>query len=148
MRGEIYDIDGKKIFCFGGGYSLDKDYRVPGRTWWPQEMPEPEEYRRASESLRRVHGRVDYIATHAAPLETGYYLSALHPGNIRPPRPEELPLTSFLEDVRHVTDYRRWYFGHLHTDQELWWRGQAAVFDALRELDSGKVVRQWSRYEG
>ena len=33
MRGEIYDIDGKKIFCFGGGYSLDKDYRVPGRTW-------------------------------------------------------------------------------------------------------------------
>lgn len=47
-----------------------------------------------------------------------------------------------------MTDYRRWYFGHLHTDQELWWRGQAAVFDALRELDSGKVVRQWSRYEG
>lgn len=91
---------------------------------------------------------VDYIVTHAAPLETGYYLSALHPGNIRPPRPEELPLTSFLEDVRHVTDYRRWYFGHLHTDQELWWRGQAAVFDTLRELDSGKVVRQWSRYEG
>ena len=148
MRGEVYLIEGRTVFTFGGGHSADFWRRKPGASWWPQEMPEPEEYRRASESLRRVHGRVDYIVTHAAPLETGYYLSALHPGNIRPPRPEELPLTSFLEDVRHVTDYRRWYFGHLHTDQELWWRGQAAVFDALRELDSGKVVRQWSRYEG
>ena len=35
-----YMIDGKKVFCFGGGYSLDKDYRVPGRTWWPQDLPE------------------------------------------------------------------------------------------------------------
>ena len=82
------------------------------------------------------------------PLRPGCPPPALPRGNTPPPRPEELPLTSFLEDVRHVTDYRRWYFGHLHTDQELWWRGQAAVFDALRELDSGKVVRQWSRYEG
>lgn len=38
MRGETYDIDGKKLFCFGGGYSLDKDYRVQGRAWWPQEI--------------------------------------------------------------------------------------------------------------
>lgn len=47
MRGEIYDIDGKKVFCFGGGYSLDRDYRVPGRTWWPQEMPNDEEYKQS-----------------------------------------------------------------------------------------------------
>ena len=107
MRGEVYLIEGRTVFTFGGGHSADFWRRKPGTSWWPQEMPEPEEYRRASESLRRVHGRVDYIVTHAAPLETGYYLSALHPGNIRPPRPEELPLTSFLEDVRHVTDYRR-----------------------------------------
>lgn len=33
MRGEIYEIDGKKVFTFGGGYSLDRDFRVPGKTW-------------------------------------------------------------------------------------------------------------------
>ena len=78
MRGEVYLIEGRTVFTFGGGHSADFWRRKPGASWWPQEMPEPEEYRRASESLRRVHGRVDYIVTHAAPLETGYYLSALH----------------------------------------------------------------------
>ena len=68
MRGEVYLIEGRTVFTFGGGHSADFWRRKPGASWWPQEMPEPEEYRRASESLRRVHGRVDYIVTHAAPL--------------------------------------------------------------------------------
>lgn len=44
MRGEIYRLDlpgyeGKTLFTFGGGYSLDKALRVPGESWWPQERP-------------------------------------------------------------------------------------------------------------
>ena len=74
MRGEIYDIDGKKIFCFGGGYSLDKDYRVPGRTWWPQEMPDDGEYRNATKNLEECGFTVDYILTHTAPAD----LSLIH----------------------------------------------------------------------
>ena len=35
MRGEIYTLEGKKLFVFGGGRSIDKAYRVPGRSWWP-----------------------------------------------------------------------------------------------------------------
>lgn len=57
MRGEVYLIEGRTVFTFGGGHSADFWRRKPGASWWPQEMPEPEEYRRASESLRRVHGR-------------------------------------------------------------------------------------------
>ena len=38
-RGEIYTIDGKKFFCFGGAKSTDKEWRVEGLSWWPEEMP-------------------------------------------------------------------------------------------------------------
>ena len=38
-RGEIYEIEGKKIFTMGGAYSIDRHMRIPYQSWWPQEMP-------------------------------------------------------------------------------------------------------------
>lgn len=35
----MYDIEGKRIFVFGGAYSIDKAMRTPGKSWWPDEMP-------------------------------------------------------------------------------------------------------------
>ena len=52
MRCEVYEIDSKKIFVFGGGYSIDKDYRVLGKSWWPEEMPNEVEYENASRNLQ------------------------------------------------------------------------------------------------
>lgn len=43
MRGEVYLIEGRTVFTFGGGHSADFWQRKPGTSWWPQEMPEPEE---------------------------------------------------------------------------------------------------------
>ena len=39
MRGEIYIIEGKTFFTFGGGYSCDIETRVEHRSWWQQELP-------------------------------------------------------------------------------------------------------------
>jgi predicted phosphodiesterase len=36
MRGQVYEIEGKKFFTMGGASSLDKQYRVAGKSWWPQ----------------------------------------------------------------------------------------------------------------
>lgn len=43
MRGEIYLIEGKKIFTFGGAFSHDKMYRREGISWWEDELPTKEE---------------------------------------------------------------------------------------------------------
>ena len=61
---------------------------------------------------------------------------------------EEQPLTNFLEYVRSVIDYKIWYFGHFHVDigteaQYSLWRNQIGLYDAVRELETGKVV--WYR---
>lgn len=104
MRGEIYDIDEKKVFCFGGGYSLDRDYRVPGRTWWPQEMPSDEEYKNATNNLKACELKIDYVLTHTSPADTVEYMSRLNLG-IKKIVVEECPLTGYLQWVVEKVSY-------------------------------------------
>ena len=39
MRGQIYTINGKKIFTMGGASSHDKEARTDRKTWWEEELP-------------------------------------------------------------------------------------------------------------
>ena len=42
LRGECYEIEGKRVFALGGGESTDMDIRVEGETWWSRELPSAE----------------------------------------------------------------------------------------------------------
>ncbi|MBQ4534490.1 MAG: metallophosphoesterase, partial [Ruminococcus sp.] len=39
MRGQVYTIENKKIFTFGGGHSQDFDFRRSSENWWKREKP-------------------------------------------------------------------------------------------------------------
>ena len=132
MRGQVFNIDGKKIFAFGGGYSIDKYMRRPHISWWPQEMPTKEEMDEGIDNLKAVDNKVDYIITHTAPEDT---MNMFHPYH-----PEEKPLNNYLEYIRENVEYRQWYFGHMHGDRELW-RNQTMVFQALRNMETNEVVK-------
>ncbi len=138
MRGEIYELDHLRMFVMGGGTSLDRASRIPGESWWAQEMPEEPEYRNAARHLEQHHFEVDILLTHTAPYNTVEYLSKTGAG-ITNRVTEEYPLLSFLEWVREKTAYRRWYFGHFHLDAELW-KNQVALLDAVRRLDTGELI--------
>lgn len=43
MRGQVYDIDGYRIFTMGGAASTDCLYWKEGVNWWQEEMPSEEE---------------------------------------------------------------------------------------------------------
>lgn len=147
IRGEIYNIEKKSIFVMGGGYSIDKCYRIEGISWWSQEMPSEEEYQNALMNLKKVDFKVNYIVSHTAPSETVYYLSTLKRLRIKRAVSEEMPLTFFLDEIQQEVHYNQWYFGHFHVDKEVW-RNQTAIFSSVRELISGIIVRQWNPYEG
>lgn len=147
IRGEVYHIEDNRIFAFGGGYSLDAFRRTEGVSWWPREMPAEEEYRNGITGLENACWQVDYIITHTAPTETVYYLSTLRSLGIRSCVAEELPLTAYLDGIQHKARYGHWYFGHFHVDAKIW-RNQTAIFNTVRELTTGKIVRQWEPYEG
>lgn len=53
MRGQVYQIEGKRLFVFGGAYSIDRAYRDLGFTWFKEELPSAEEYAEAWDRLNR-----------------------------------------------------------------------------------------------
>ena len=147
MRGEIYNIEDITLFTFGGGFSLDCYRRTPGIDWWPDdEMPSGTEYKNAENNLSKSENSVDFIITHTAPYESVYYLSTNGNLGIKKLVTEELPLTSFFDTLQKNVSYTHWYFGHMHADEEIW-RNQTALASSIRELKSGKLIKQWQQTE-
>ncbi len=142
MRGEVFFIEGKKMFVMGGGYSIDRTLRVESKSWWPDEMPSEAEYDRATDNLKKCGYQVNYILTHTAPNDTVTYLSRIR-SDIEDRYIEEARLKEFLSWIENDSTYEKWYFGHFHTDAELW-KNQYVVLNAMRELHTGDVVRMRS----
>ena len=119
QRGYLYSIEGKRFFVMGGGYSIDKSWRMNyertggQKIWFPQEMPSAEEYRRAIATLEGCEKKVDYILTHTAPRII--IPRVLH----KNPDPHEGELNGFLDWVYHEVAFQKWYFGHFHMDMQV-----------------------------
>lgn len=135
MRGQVFDLNGTTVFTMGGGYSIDVMYRLPGRTWWPEEMPNDSEYAEAEANLKKHGNKVDVIISHAAPDETMQMF--VQTGVISNRFPREMRLNLYLENVRATVQHSHYYFGHMHLDQELF-RNQIALYYNVYVLNTGK----------
>ena len=111
MRGEVFEIEGKTFFCFGGAQSTDRLYRVPYRSWWPQEIPSKEEYDNAISNLELINYHPNYIITHAMP---DIYLRELQGSHY-----EEDKVAYMLNDFLLQCIYDKWYCGHYHLDVKM-----------------------------
>lgn len=110
MRGQVFNINGLKFFTMGGATSIDKDLRVPGLTWWSQEIPSKEEFDEALVNLDKHNWEVDYVITHTTSnrimKELGYIK-------------EDTVLNKFFDMLEEKLKFKHWYFGHFHDDVEL-----------------------------
>lgn len=119
MRGQIFNIDNKKIFVMGGAYSIDRDWRIEGFSWWSDEQPNEEEYATGLRNLEKCNYEVDYIITHTAPQAIVERLIAKQPWNIRADfemNYRDYKLMGFLGEVLFKTKFKHWFFGHWHFD--------------------------------
>ena len=110
LRGEIYELEGKTYFTFGGGESEDRDFRIPGKSWWPEEMPSEEEMHRALAHLAARDNRVDYVLTHVPSCKASARLN---------PRSTADGVSLFLSRLEDTVRCRRWFFGSLHQDKAI-----------------------------
>ncbi|MEG1805423.1 MAG: metallophosphatase, partial [Clostridia bacterium] len=92
MRGQVFEIEGKKFFTFGGATSVDKCCRTEGKSWWPQ---------------------VDIIITHSIDEKALYYPPMI---SNKYSIFQENRILSYFEDV---VEYKHWYFGHYHIDGDI-----------------------------
>ena len=130
-RGQIFNIDGKTFFTFGGGLShdiqggvLDRSkpdfskkledamdsalpFRILRESWWPEEMPGKRQMDAGRRHLESVGNKVDYIITHCCSSSLQEELRPWY-------KPD--PLTDYFEELEECVTYKRWYFGHYHSD--------------------------------
>ena len=136
-RGQVFNINGKTFFTFGGAESndieggiLDRNdanfkakkkilnkrkvnYRILNESWWKEELPSEEEIQEGITNLEKVNYKVDYIITHCASVSMQNKLCVgSHKNKVN-------ILTEFLDKIEKEVDYKYWYFGHYHLDREI-----------------------------
>ena len=120
MRGEVFEIDDKKLFTFGGAASHDvePDYscfpkwkgRKEGIDWWRDEVASQNDINRAYTALEKHNYTVDYIITHTPPRSF-----------IEKHIKERLfddTTAKFLDEIKSKVEYRKWFCGHVHKNIE------------------------------
>jgi len=111
MRGQVFNINSKKIFTFGGADSIDKANRIEGKSWWKREMPSHAEYEEGLDNLEKHNFQVDYIISHDCSqsifekLMAGLWVKSL------------TSINKYFEVLEERLKYRQWYFGHYHEDR-------------------------------
>lgn len=114
MRGQVYELCGKKLFTFGGAVSHDRgpargrELEDEGVIWWPEEICSEEERTEARENLRKHNNCVDIIITHCLSDKTAMRLGYSDCSET----------AQFLSEVEDTIDFDTWYCGHYHED--LW----------------------------
>ncbi|MBQ5445992.1 MAG: metallophosphoesterase [Lachnospiraceae bacterium] len=136
MRGQIFEINGKIIFTFGGALSHDIDggilniedhdfkkkkkeldeelisYRINHLSWWEQELPSPIEMDEGLINLAKYDNMVDFIITHCCSSSTQREIS--YRGSYEPDIE-----TDYLESIKTQTHYKKWFFGHYHDNMNV-----------------------------
>ena len=138
-RGELYTIQGRTFWVFGGAYSLDKAYRESYhrlcgvKVWFQEELPTNEEYNRGSDRLKACGFAPDYILTHTAPASVIFRLLR------QMPDPHDAELTGYLDWVyEKCRDHiKHWYFGHLHLDEPVTHK-VTACYTLVHRLNTGE----------
>ena len=123
QRGSILEIEGKKLLCFGGGESCDKEDREEGLNWWREELPTAEELTLCSENIKKANGQVDYILTHDAPQQL------LEFARLTQGQPNWLH--TFFDQIRQKVEYKKWLFGRYHKDHRISAKAQAVFLDVV-----------------
>lgn len=111
MRGEVYTIENKKIFTFGGGHSHDYEFRKDGENWWEREQPTHKEITSGLKNLYDNDNKVDYIITHEPPASLKDCL--------RVDVFERLEVHAFFEELIKTCQYEKWFFGKCHIDKHI-----------------------------
>lgn len=135
MRGQVFQLAGKKIFTFGGAASHDisggilepdapdfkakkkeldqawKPYRINHVSWWAQELPSEEEMQEGIYNLSLHGNKVDFIVSHCCSSSTQALISG---GTYKTDM-----LTQYFEQIQQKVTYKKWFFGHYHDNKNV-----------------------------
>lgn len=115
--GEIFDLDGKKSIVLGGAYSIDKYFRLlRGYPWWSDEQPSMEIKQYAEQRLEEHNWKIDIVLSHTGPLKfepREMFLEGIDQSRV------DKSTEIWLDYIENKLSYKKWYFGHYHTEKKI-----------------------------
>lgn len=136
MRGQVFDIEGKKFFTMGGGESPDIELRFENNTWYRDEIPSPAQLREGAANLEKNNFEVDIIITHEPPAKIKSFLRLKEKDPVR--------ITAFnryLEQINNNVTFKKWYFGSMHTDKYIS-SSHIALFTHIVDAVTGERIKK------
>ena len=104
-RGSVLEIEEYRLLFCGGASSIDKQHRVEGKSWWPQEHIT---YGQIQRILDNVSGPIDAVFSHEHPATIPY--SEKRYGNSQFGISDRM----LLDQLLAIYKPRLWFFGHHH----------------------------------
>jgi DNA repair exonuclease SbcCD nuclease subunit len=130
MRGQIFNINGKTFFTFGGASSVDKERRSEYISWWKEEIPNNKEYEEGLCNLEKYNDKIDYVLTHTCSTNTLSTIGRLWGFN---PKPKD-SVNKYLDLIEDKVIYKHWYFGHFHENCENISDNQSLLYNRIIKL--------------
>ena len=133
MRGQVFEIEGEKIFAMGGGESPDIDMRGDSAIS-ADETPSREQMREGARNLERYKFKVDYVITHEPAQKIKNFLKLKDGEALR-----FSGLNAYFQELSENCEYTRWFFGSLHEDKFVS-PSQIALFQNLVNVQTGEIL--------
>lgn len=138
-RGQVFEIDGRTFFTFGGASSHDtpggilnrnsptfeekrkkairkkQTYRIVNETWWEAELPTEEELQEGRNNLKKVNYQVDYVISHCGSNRVqNFFVKYSFEVIKKAVFFDQNLLTDFFDELEMTLSYEHWYCGHYH----------------------------------
>ena len=113
MRGQVFEIEGKRVFTMGGAISssfADMEKPEDKQNYNPDSLPSIIELEEGWKCLEKVGFEVDIVVTYTATAEM---IMIYYPMRHMPYGGKLLP---FLDKVMERVQYKAWYCGWFHMD--------------------------------
>ena len=126
MRGQMFSLQGKKFFTFGGAASIDKERRTEGRSWWAREIPSHAEFEEGLSTLDKHKWETDFIITHTCSTKMLMWMAEKYGYMLKPVD----SVNAYLDIVGEKLAYKHWFFGHFHENLNLPYN-QHMIYDQI-----------------
>lgn len=117
IRGNVYEIAGKRIFAFGGGKAEDSSDPLQMK----YEVPDENELSDSDKRLAECGNEVDIIVSYEPPASIGEFLAGI---------PETNTISAYLEEKKNSVVFKQWFFGKFHLNKRIPTKF-TAVFDEI-----------------
>ncbi|MEG1834956.1 MAG: metallophosphoesterase [Oscillospiraceae bacterium] len=135
LRGQVFEIEGKKIFAMGGGESPDIDIRAENEHWSRDEIPSQEELYEGAKNLEKAQYKIDIVVTHEPPMRIKRFLQMKDYDTLR-----VTALNAYFEELSDSCDFSKWFFGSLHMDKYIS-NTHMSVFKNIVNAETGEKLK-------